>query len=212
MTFVCCFVHFLLLTLTYVRGQSEYSIGVGIADITGPAADVGLMGYGELDQVASGLHFRLFARSFVIDDGVKRIVIVVCDLGGISTLVKMEVSKLAKSTFRGKYTEDNILLTATHTHSGPGGYYQHVLYNLGSGTGFVKENFMIIVQGIMKVRNIAHKWYEYMKFAIQSIKDADDMASTTKGSVMFNEGKLEGAGVNRSPTSYLKNPPEERSK
>lgn len=151
MTYLYSFVLFLYL-LTFVNGQSEYNLGVGIADITGPAADVGLMGYGELDQVASGVHFRLYARSFIISDGVKNIVIVICDLGGISTLVKMEVSKLAKTTFRGKYTEENILLAATHTHSGPGGYYQHVLYNLGSGTGFVKENFRIIVQGIIQVK------------------------------------------------------------
>lgn len=41
---------------------------------------------------------------------------------------------------------------------------------------------------------------------------ADEMASRTQGSIMFIEGKLDGAGVSRSPTSYLKNPAEERSK
>lgn len=143
----------LVSTSVLVHCQEEYSIGVGISDITGPAVDVGLMGYGEPDQVASGLHIRLYARSFVISDGSDRVVIVVCDLGGISTLVKMEVAKIAAATFGGKYTMDNILLTATHTHSGPGGYYQHVLYLLASATGFVKENFQIIVNGIIQVND-----------------------------------------------------------
>ena len=36
------------------------------------------------------------------------------------------------------------------------------------------------------------------------------MASTTKGSIYFNEGDLLGASINRSPTAYLKNSEEER--
>lgn len=141
-------------SVSKVLGQDQYNIGVGIADITGPTADVGLFGYGQLDQIASGLHFRLYARSFVVDDGSNRVVIVVCDLGGMGELVKLEVSKKAKSAFGGRYNEENILLTATHTHSAPGGYYQYVLYNLASGTGFVKENFNTIVSGIIQVSKI----------------------------------------------------------
>lgn len=50
------------------------------------------------------------------------------------------------------------------------------------------------------------------EFGIQSIDQAHLMASTTKGSIFFNEGDLLGASINRSPTAYLQNPEEERSR
>jgi hypothetical protein len=40
----------------------------GLGDITGPIADVQLMGYAMPQQTAQGLHTRLFARSFVMAD------------------------------------------------------------------------------------------------------------------------------------------------
>lgn len=49
-----------------VKSASEYLIGLGSYDITGPAADVNMMGYANLEQVASGVHFRLRARSFIV--------------------------------------------------------------------------------------------------------------------------------------------------
>eukprot|EP01046_Picozoa_sp_COSAG06_P082236 COSAG06_NODE_29287_length_559_cov_0.904348_2_plen_50_part_01 len=40
-------------------------VGVGKADMTGPIAEVGMMGYAQPSQTAGGLHLRLFARAFV---------------------------------------------------------------------------------------------------------------------------------------------------
>ena len=49
-----------------VYGGSDYLVGLGSYDITGPAADVNLMGYAKTEQVASGIHFRLRARAFIV--------------------------------------------------------------------------------------------------------------------------------------------------
>lgn len=43
-------------------------VGLGSYDITGPAADVNMMGYANTEQVASGIHFRLRARTFIVAD------------------------------------------------------------------------------------------------------------------------------------------------
>ena len=42
------------------------------------------------------------------------------------------------------------MLSATHTHSGPGGYLQYALYLL-AGSGFVRESFGNLVDGIVSV-------------------------------------------------------------
>ena len=47
------------------------------------------------------------------------------------------------------YTDDNVLLSGIHTHSGPGGYFQYVLFEITS-LGFVKENLDVVVNGIVK--------------------------------------------------------------
>ena len=48
------------------------------------------------------------------------------------------------------YDAENVLLSATHTHSGPGGYMQYALFQTTS-YGFVKQTFNAIVDGITKV-------------------------------------------------------------
>ena len=45
--------------------QHEFLIGIAKADITGPIAEQSLIGYGKPMQIASGLHMRLFAKSFI---------------------------------------------------------------------------------------------------------------------------------------------------
>lgn len=54
-----------LLLLLLLKGDditvycgSGYLVGLGSYDITGPAADVNLMGYAKIEQVASGVHLR----------------------------------------------------------------------------------------------------------------------------------------------------------
>ena len=48
------------------------------------------------------------------------------------------------------YDAENVLLSATHTHSGPGGYMQYALFQTTS-FGFVKQTSNAIVDGITKV-------------------------------------------------------------
>ena len=44
---------------------------------------------------------------------------------------------------------ENVLLTATHTHAGPGGYSHYALYNL-TILGFQPQTFDAIVDGIVE--------------------------------------------------------------
>ena len=58
-------------------------------------------------------------------------------------LIKMEVlEKLNKEFGNDTFRNDNLVLSATHTHSGPGGYMQYLMYTISS-FGFVEESFQV---------------------------------------------------------------------
>ena len=92
--------------------------GAGKADIT-PRTGYYLGGWTRADRVGQGQHTRLFARTIVLERDGKKIALVAIDLfmvpGG---MVKQIGDRLAARGF----SEQNILISASHTHSGPGGY------------------------------------------------------------------------------------------
>merc|ERR1719244_2558807 len=58
----------LIATLVDNLVSAGYNVGVGRADITGPAAEIGMMGYAKQGQNTKGIHIRLFARAFIVED------------------------------------------------------------------------------------------------------------------------------------------------
>lgn len=56
----------------------------------------------------------------------------------------------ANAKYGGVYRHENVLISATHTHSGPGGYLQYVLYTIAS-SGFSRQSLEAIVSGILLV-------------------------------------------------------------
>lgn len=91
----------LLLRSDAVHSDSEYLIGVGSYDITGPAADVNMMGYANAEQIASGVHFRLRARAFIVaqPEG-NRVVFVNLDACMASQLVVIKVIERLKARYQ----------------------------------------------------------------------------------------------------------------
>jgi neutral ceramidase len=173
--------------------NTTFNIGAGIYDITGPAAELGMMGYARVDQLTSGIHTRLWSRAFVIESPCngKRVVFVSADLGMIFQAVKLEVVRRLQDAFPDAYSDENVLLSATHTHSGPGGHSHYTLYNL-STFGFNRQNFEVIVAGIFC-----------------SIPRAQ--ANLKPGRILIASGALDDTGINRSPSAYLRNPQPERA-
>ena len=55
------------------------------------------------------------------------------------------INKL-KNIYGDLYTNDNVAISATHTHSGPAGYFQYVMYEVMS-KGFVNDCLKVIVDG-----------------------------------------------------------------
>ncbi|MGW0661504.1 neutral/alkaline non-lysosomal ceramidase N-terminal domain-containing protein [Streptodolium elevatio] len=162
-------------------------VGRGIADITGEIAECGMLGYGMAFQQSAGLHTRLRARAFAFSDGTERLMIVVCDLplmfGGV---VRAVLARLPRG-----YTESNVMITATHTHCGPGGYAHHALYNGNTG-GFRPKTFAAVVDGIVEAALAAH----------------EDLAPAA---LRLAHGRLENAGANRARRAFDRNPAADRA-
>lgn len=174
--------------------NAEFNIGAGVYDITGPIAEQRMMGYAMLDQQASGMYSRLWARAFVIESPCnnKRIVFVNADLGQLFQAVKEEVVRKLQEKYGNLYSDKNVLITATHQHSGPGGYSTYTLYNL-TILGFSRDNFDAIVDGI-----------------IAAIDRAQN--NMVPAQIKIAKGELHGVSFNRSPESYLLNPQAERDR
>jgi neutral ceramidase len=171
----------------------DLKIGIGKYDITGPCAELGFLGYFDFEQTGLGIHSRLFSRAFVIEDGAsgKQVAMVCADMAFCSQSVQQAVIKKLKTHFGNLFTEKNVLISGTHTHSGPGGYSHYLIYNL-SMLGFNKQHFNCMVDGIF-----------------QSIVKAH--GNKTKGRIFIAKGDVECCGKNRSREAYLNNPAAERN-
>ncbi|XP_063243596.1 neutral ceramidase isoform X2 [Bacillus rossius redtenbacheri] len=180
------------LLLAVTSSCADYRVGVGIADMTGPVAEIGMMGYANPAQKTAGIHLRQFARAFVFDDGSSRLAFVSADCGMISHALKRQVLRRLRTEFGDTYADANLMLSATHTHSAPGGYLHYFLYDV-SVLGFVRQTFDAYVDGI-----------------VQSVKRAH--GSVVEAKVWLNSGELDGFSVNRSPAAYANNPSAERKR
>ena len=174
--------------LSSAYAASSWNIGSGIYDVTGPAADAGMVGYGDTSQTTKGIHTRLWSRAYVIEKPAtgKRVAFVSADLQSIPQGVKQAVMAKLKSRYGNLYDDSNVMLTATHTHVGPGGYDHYVLLNL-SALGYDELNFNVIVDGIY-----------------QSIVRATD--TLAPGSIKYNRGDLLDTSYNRNMVPYAQNP------
>ncbi len=119
-------------TASACAGNTRFDVGAGVYDITGPAAEVGMMGYAVVEQKTTGIHTRLRSRAFVIATPCngKRVAFVSADLGQVFQVVKQKVVERLRARYGDVYGDANVLISATHTHSGPGGYSHYALYNL----------------------------------------------------------------------------------
>jgi neutral ceramidase len=197
---VCRRLWFLLLiwqvaAFNVAQGQTSmpYLIGQGMADITGPAVGMPMWGFGRPDQIGEGIHTRLRSRAFATaqaNDPRQRLVFVSAELGSIDHHIVLEVVERLQSRFGETYTLDNVIISATHTHAGPSGYW-HSRTDTGLDGGFYPAHFEAIVAGITDSIVTAHE-------------------NLQPGNILINAGNVTDAGVNRSAIAYRQNPQYER--
>nr|CDS27924.1 ceramidase [Hymenolepis microstoma] len=124
-------------------------IGAGKFDITGPVVEVDFMGYGEFSQTGKGLHLRLYSRAFIFqaDAFSKPVLFISLDAGMVSQLMKTQLVRLLQEEYgKEAFDHKNVMISATHTHSGPGGYFQYLLYDITT-FGFSNDTFATMTKG-----------------------------------------------------------------
>ena len=90
--------------------------GAASADIT-PPFPVFLYGYPHVPRLSTGVHDSLFATAVYLHDGARQVLIVSVDIIWLSKLqVDRVCSRIAIAT---GLLASNIMISATHTHSGP---------------------------------------------------------------------------------------------
>ena len=106
--------------------------GFGTRDIT-PPPGVGMSAFSADSRQAVGFRQRLYARAIVLeDDSGERVALVVVDLGMVSLILHRRVADRTLRSGTG-IGADRLLLSATHTHSGPGNFFAADGYNQNAG-------------------------------------------------------------------------------
>ncbi len=138
--------------------------------------------YGKTFIRTEGVHSRLYARTNVLDDGEDQLAMVMVDLGGVPGELHQAVAdRLAD---RGVPIEaDELMISATHTHGGPGGIFQYQGYALLGGDAFDPRVFGLVADGITE--SIDQAW------------QAREPAQLAVG-----EATIENAVRNRSPEAH----------
>lgn len=118
----------LLLLLLFVITTNALRIGTGISDITGPVTQVMMMGYAEFGQTGRGILQRIWSRAFIVEDPhtYQRIVYVNTDTQSMGDIIKKRVVEQLQALYgSAMYSEGNVMISSTHSHSGMGGYLQY---------------------------------------------------------------------------------------
>lgn len=183
---------------TILKQQGDqYLLGVGKGDITGPVVEINLMGYADPSQVGTGLRQRLYSRAFIVGEvsnPADRFVYLVLDTQSGDTAVRYGIlSGLQElGPEYAVYSQQNVAVTGTHSHSGPAGWLNYLLPQITS-KGFDHQGYRAIVDG-----------------AILSIVRAHE--SLQPGYLSVGSTKVQGANINRSLFAYMANPESERTR
>ena len=101
------------------QGAPPLRAGAGRADIT-PQTGYYLMGWVRGDARAHGQLTRLFARAMVLQRGKRKVALVSVDLAAVPAGL---VADAAQRVARRGFSESNVIVSASHTHSAPAGYF-----------------------------------------------------------------------------------------
>lgn len=204
--------------------NDQFRFGTGLYDTTGPlggnpTGHADMFGMVVPPQEPNGIHQRLYARAFAIESPCngKRVMFVSLELGAVSALLHQEILKkiAGDAQLSPHYTRDNLMVSATHTHTAGGGFGVPVLPDLSatlptlinnpvvwletlafSNANYDNDNVNAIVDGTVQAIRRAHANLE-----------AHPQTATIRMAI----DELRNANINRTPPAYKQNAPSERA-
>ncbi|WP_169729228.1 neutral/alkaline non-lysosomal ceramidase N-terminal domain-containing protein [Solimonas soli] len=183
------------------ESNRSFRYGAGVGDITGPALGEEQLGYADPAQVSQGIHTREHARAFAFSSqcggrsGYAMLVNVDNALAfdSIKFGVMKKIADDTQDRLADYWTMDNVLISATHTHSSAGGQAHYDYVNLFA-LGFDQQAYGAVVDGIFQAIVQAHR----------------NLMQATPGPIAIATRELLDTAVNRSPPAYAQDPEAER--
>jgi neutral ceramidase len=118
-----------ILAAAPAAGAAPLRAGAGQADITPPQTGYYLGGFTRQDRVAQGQSARLFANTLVLQRGSRKVALVAAEVFAIPAGLQEDVARKVAPLGLDR---TSVLLQASHTHSGPGGYFPNPTYNFAA--------------------------------------------------------------------------------
>jgi neutral ceramidase len=139
----------------------RYLLGVGKADMTGPVVEIGFAGYADLDQKGTGVRQRLYSRAFIVGDVQNprdRFIYLVLDTQTGDTAIRRGILEgiAALGSGYAVYNKNNVAVTGTHSHAGPGAFFNYLLPQI-TNLGFERQSYQAIVDGAVLSVKRAHE-------------------------------------------------------
>jgi len=174
-----------------VPAPGDLQVGVGRADITPPTGYY-LMGWERGDARGLGVHTRLFARAIVLAEHGHKMALVVEDLNGVAGGVLQDALRLVGDP---ALSEQSVLVSATHTHAGPSGYWNYSAYNTVFPTLMAMTS-----QNVAGTRDDQLYSFEVRQLAA-AIRAADN--DLGPGAAAWAHREIVGLTMNRSLEAHL---------
>lgn len=171
-----------------------YQVGWSKSEIVGLSYEgYAMMGWGMWHNRATGQTTPLYARSFCITDDQNKTAIICClDTAYVTYAMRKTVVEKLSAEFaklNEVFDENSFVITATHTHSGPGGCSQESLYNVIT-PGYLPTHVQAVANAV-----------------VDSVLAAKNNQSATDISYAENPFDADiGVAWNRSVQAYNRNP------
>jgi neutral ceramidase len=183
--------------------NTQFRYGAGTGDISGPASGEELLGYADPSQVSEGLQTREMARAFAFESNcggrTGRAMLITIENGLSFDSIKFGVlAKIAANMtdhLADYWNIDNLLISATHTHSSSGGQSHYDLVNVFA-FGLDQQAYQSAVDGVYDALLQAHR----------------NLLAAPNASVKIAMSEILDANFNRSPDAFELDPADERAR
>lgn len=175
--------------------------GAAQTDITPPRTGYYLGGWTRADRRVEGQHTRLSAKAMVLEQGGRKVALVAVELFMVPGGLQQHVAEAVAD--RG-FTTGNVLVSATHTHAGPGGFSNYATLNTAAPNASM---LLTDIRSLSLLLDPVRADRQLYTFLVRQISDAirradDDLQPAVAG---WGDEQLYGITRNRSLEAHLNN-------
>jgi hypothetical protein len=188
-----------LLLVAAPASAATLRAGAGQADIT-PQTGYFLGGWTRADRLGTGVSSRLYSNALVLQRGPRKLALVAVELFAVPAGLQEDVA--AALAGRG-FDKTTVLLAASHTHSGPGGFANNPTYNTAAPSPETIDNPESFPEFLDPAPADRQLYTFLVNRIVESIRRAD--ADRAPAAAAWGSARLTGLTQNRSIEAHLAN-------